>query len=547
MRKLARWFRRGVLLAGLALAGMAGLYVWGLPWLAQRQVRAALAEAGFDQATFTLDAATWRELRLSGLQLDPAGRATAGEVVARYQPAELLRHGRLRSLILRQVAWQVDLDDPHALAPFDQLAEGDPFDPARFPAAFVAVRDSEVTLHERGRTWAVPIMLTLTHHADRLRVRGLAEPMKPGSRSPLLEQPIALDGTWHRRAGRRGGEVGFRLTGLPLRDGEPLADVLAEYAGSRVTGAAGVAVRVALGPSGFEPHVTVALHDAEVTVGDGLLRFTGVQARFAFDRLAPLRSEGGQQLTWQTLEAGDFDFANGLVAFTIEQPDAILVERLQVHTGDGGQFQAHSFRIDPQAVDTRVDLFIEHVELERWLALVSFDRMQGQGRLSGRLPLRIRTQPSLRVGVGQGYLQAEPGGVVRLLDAAAAQDVLSEHGGPGGSMDLPAQIQDRVVEALRDFQFDALRFDFLEDDVTDQPYMRVYTKGRGRSGDRQEIGGLTVNVRNMDDLLNLAVATKLGLEGTGDRLRLNERDASGPARLGISQVPGTSAPTGSSY
>jgi hypothetical protein len=77
-------------------------------------------------------------------------------------------------------------------------------------------------------------------------------------------------------------------------------------------------------------------------------------------------------------------------------------------------------------------------------------------------------------------------------------------------------VQDRVIQALEDFSYDVLRFDLIPGN--DGPVLRVYTKGRGRLPPQQEIGGLTINVKRADSVLDLFLRLKLGLAQAGERL-----------------------------
>ena len=62
-----------------------------------------------------------------------------------------------------------------------------------------------------------------------------------------------------------------------------------------------------------------------------------------------------------------------------------------------------------------------------------------------------------------------------------------------------AEVKDRVVRALTDFEYDALTFNF-EDEAGG--FVRINTHGKGRAGERPQELDLTLNVRGANDLLN---------------------------------------------
>jgi hypothetical protein len=156
------------------------------------------------------------------------------------------------------------------------------------------------------------------------------------------------------------------------------------------------------------------------------------------------------------------------------------------------------------------------VSLKRWLDLVAPGQASGEGRLAGRLPLRVALEPKLRVGFGEGFLLAEPGGWFRINDVDTLKTMLDEHMPKvQGETDYSEVVKDRMVRALRDFGYSTLKFEILRNG-RDQT-LRVTTIGKGRKVPQEM--NLTVNFNGFDDAIHSALALKLGLDKLlgGDR------------------------------
>jgi hypothetical protein len=304
-----------------------------------------------------------------------------------------------------------------------------------------------------------------------------------------------------------------RGASLELRAGwSPTADTPLRLAGLEASGKVTVAASMSA-QGGASPRLELTAEELAVTSAGGKTSIDGLDATITFAGFSPVRTPGGQRVAWSTARLAQVELTAGSIEFCLEGPDSILVERGSVGLGDGGRLWTQAFRVDPASPDVELQLFCEAVSLRQWLSIATVDRATGEGRLDGRLALRLRTDPRLTIGFGDGFLHAAAPGTFQVSDASLVRDALQKNlpavsaGGPGG-VDYNQLVQQRVVESLQDFAFEALTFDMIPrgDDLT----LRVHTKGKGRRTP-QELD-LTVNFNGFDDFIDLAIGMKLGID-----------------------------------
>jgi hypothetical protein len=92
-------------------------------------------------------------------------------------------------------------------------------------------------------------------------------------------------------------------------------------------------------------------------------------------------------------------------------------------------------------------------------------------------------------------LFAEGGGSLRIIETTAIDAAVGQSIQAGAG----EQVRQGVVEALKDFQYDALRAQLVA--ASDESTAIVKISGRGRTGKRQPIE-LDLRVRGLDKLLN---------------------------------------------
>ena len=334
-------------------------------------------------------------------------------------------------------------------------------------------------------------------------LRAAAEwPLGEGGAIPFRAVADARAGT---------ADLSIPATRLSL-SGDPIAR-LARAAGLEVEGELRLVGSLAAGPSpaARAARLRVALSDGAIRARAGAFALTGLAARLRLDRSQPLRA---QSIRWEGGRAGELRLGPGALRFALAGRSGVYVERVSVGLASGGRVTAHGWRLDPGDPVIDTELFVERLALDHWLSLVTVDRAGGEGRLFGRLPVRIAFRPRFEAAVGAGFLHASGPGRLWVRDTPAVERVLANHAELAGQRDYSDLVRRRIVESLRDFAYRRLEFHVVREG--DETLLRVTTKGKGRQVP-QELD-LTVNFTNFNRFLDLALGVKLGMDRARDAL-----------------------------
>jgi len=496
MKKLFRIIRRTIV--GLALvvllllvAGYAA-WRWWVPGQVDRQLRAALTDIGlpdatWDTATFDLD-----HIAIENVQLDAAGRLTARRIEARASIGQLLG-GRLEQLIVTGGRWQVKLIDgqfDHGLPEALLESEGDG---GGLPIRDLALRDCGIELEHRDHTWQLPIF-------------------EEGVASEPMAVPLALRLEPSKR------RLAFRREPMANLPHDPVPALLAHWLpGVTIDGAI-----EAVGHIGFDGSMAGAVYltGGKVTLEQPAATFETVAG--GFEWVGPrFRTTGRPRFVCQSATIGKLKLGTTAVDFQIEPDTPLFIERLHARLGTTGRLWAHAFSIDPANVDLKVNLFWENINVGELVDLFTDGQGGGDGRLHGRLPIRIRTQPRLRLAFGQGFLLSETGGTIRVKDDRLARSAVGQLPGLGRGLDANtrAQLEDRFVQALQEFQYDRLRFVVYEKEG--QSILHLELVGQGAQNG--QVLNLNVNFEGISGLIDVALRAKLAMAAAEEKIKAGLR------------------------
>jgi hypothetical protein len=306
------------------------------------------------------------------------------------------------------------------------------------------------------------------------------------------------------------GSVSATIERFELTDAKQLGRTFAAARPFEITGSFAVDARAWIDGDRIEPTLMVDAKNATVRGAQWDVTAEGVDANLTIDGIDPLTTPGAQRIHIDRLRMGRMSLDDGLIVMRVEGPNALLIERTDWQLGDTGRFWAHGFRIDPANPVFDVEIFIEDLPLIRWLVMISEKKIEGEGFLYGRLPIRYRPGTSQVVSFGRGYLYSRPGtGWVRVGDRSIVETLLAQAGSPLEQAGLGEQVRNQVIGALLDFEYETLRFEFLPQPAGDLT-LRVTTSGKGRTGARQEIGSLTINFNGFDIVLRTAIMMRRG-------------------------------------
>ncbi len=498
MMRLVRWLLRlvvdAVVIAVVIVAAGVAAYFAYLPTWAEGQVRGALADAGLTDANFALAAVTYEAIELRDVRLTGDPNAWSARSIRVTFDAGGVWDRRIERVEVDGLRWSVAYADgeldpgpvARLLGDANAASEG-----PGWSLGAVSVTDSIVWLAYAGRRWSLPIdtgeggdpnaayTVRFDRGARTLHVEVPTRTLEPDDLiSTLLRREAKLD-----VAGRAGASIDVDMTGR---------------------------ARAHVDLDGVDATYTADAADADEPAGYGVVGLTG---RVAFDGLTPPRTAPGQQLHWRTLGLGELSFGRGVVRFTLEGRRSVLIEKLDWQGIDGGRFWAMAMRLDPQLPDVNIDLFVEQAPLGEWLPILTLGRATGSGAVSGRLPFRVRLEPTPRIALGRGYLYAVDPGQVR-IEQVDAIDAMLERGGlaASGPDAYPQVVRRRLVQSLQDFAYDHLSFVMTERDGV--PTLTIRAVGRGAASG-QEVN-LTMNFTGYQDLIDFALRLQLGLKRAGD-------------------------------
>jgi hypothetical protein len=166
----------------------------------------------------------------------------------------------------------------------------------------------------------------------------------------------------------------------------------------------------------------------------------GLQLNLTFPDLPRLRSAPRQSLGWSRAYAGDLNATGGQAFFQVEPGPALFLEDARFQWCEG-TVQVAATRIDPTAPSQEIILIGDRLKLVPLLAQFGVARAEGQGSVSGRVPLQISGG---QIVFSDGFLYSAPGegGTIRL----EAADFLSAGGLQGSQIDL-------ARHALQDYDY----------------------------------------------------------------------------------------------
>jgi hypothetical protein len=241
--------------------------------------------------------------------------------------------------------------------------------------------------------------------------------------------------------------------------------------------------------------VTLNVGGADARSAEAGVALTGLAGQVTLDSVSPPGTPGGQRLAARELAFGNVKMTDASLAFRLE-PGAVRFERVEAGWL-GGRVLTHGLRIDFAEPKFETTLYAENLSLKEILAFAAEGRATGEGVMFGKLPVAVEWP---RVRLGRGYLRSQtPAGELRVLDTRLLAETM-ERSDPRFTSDPDlAEVKDRVVRALSDFEYDALTFDFDEESGG---LVRIHTHGKGRAGERPQELDMTLNVRGASDLLN---------------------------------------------
>ena len=206
-----------------------------------------------------------------------------------------------------------------------------------------------------------------------------------------------------------------------------------------------------------------------------------------------------------------FSFTNAAIAtISLDAGRAIMLadqESLVISEGSvgfcGGFVRLYALYLSFKRLSTGFTVFVDGVEVEKFLTM--FPQLAGTtatGRLYGRIPLYI-FQNGSEIRLQDSFLYTPPGDIGKICvgDAARVEEMLVSGG-------LPREVAANLGKALRNLDYDVLRFDLQQPRGGGDGKLIIRLRGESREG--KTVTPVDVNISlngALEKVLNFALKT----------------------------------------
>jgi len=337
---------------------------------------------------------------------------------------------------------------------------------------------------------------------------------------PLPGAKLRLEGS--AASGTRGPSARAYVS-LPLAkiaDEEALGRLVPQLKGLLASGSFALDGYVRVSPDGVVPNLTLTVLDGTFKSKAWEADAEGVYATVRINSFGPVLTprQELQVALVRHAKIGKLDVSDGFVAFRIEPKEAEgrpTGWTAYVQRGEwgwvGGRLYVEDLRFDPAAQEHTLIINARDLKLAGLLSLIPKEEATGVGSLDGKLPVTIGTWPNIHFG--EGELRTAPGqsGWFRIKNTEVLGTVLEGTDKRFRTDELYAEIKSRLVNGFKDFEYDELSVVFVKEG--DGLVARVNTRGRARTGVRQEFGGVTMNFLHFDEVLRDVILIGRGVSG----------------------------------
>jgi hypothetical protein len=215
-----------------------------------------------------------------------------------------------------------------------------------------------------------------------------------------------------------------------------------------------------------------------------------------FLRQGRLRTTGEQSLRFGLTRVAGMEFDGGRVRWMLES-DQVRVASAELDWL-GGHLQAYALNFDLNSHDTAFVLYVDGIDVGRLLRLVKPLAGSGEGRLYGRMPVKLERG---RWKLSTAYLYSMPGqeGSIRISDTRALEGLLMQAG-------VSKDVRETLADALRDFRFTTFALELHPPDADGGMLLAVRLLGVSRDPKKPTPVNATLNLRGpLETLLNMSV------------------------------------------
>ncbi|HET6519250.1 MAG TPA: YdbH domain-containing protein, partial [Geminicoccaceae bacterium] len=299
--------------------------------------------------------------------------------------------------------------------------------------AAVPVRAGSVR-HTGDPAWFRPLSLRGVLRPEGARLGFRIEAAGAGD-----EFKIDLDGRHDLASGSGRAEV--RMAPLEFAPGGLQPAQLAPLLATTLTDVGGwvdLDGTLAWGPNRPRSDLALLVHDLSLSAGPA--RLERINGAIQFDSLAPPSTPPNQLLAVALLDVG-LPLLDGVIDFRLERDGAVAVEQARWRWA-GGEVGTGAFAYRP-GEPLSLSLQARSLDVAQLLDQVQLGGLEGTGRLSGALPVRIEDGVAI---IAHGELKAHGPGWLRYRPQEPPAAL--QAGGEGVNL---------MLQALENFRYEALR------------------------------------------------------------------------------------------
>ncbi len=158
-------------------------------------------------------------------------------------------------------------------------------------------------------------------------------------------------------------------------------------------------------PDGVKTRASIMIDEGDFFFPDMNLALSNIAARIDFNDLILPESLPGQVLTIDKINANQFEFDKVKFRFSIEDGKSVNIENIRFNWCNG-IVSTESFRLPAQDNLLSLILYCDRLELSSLLKQVGAFHAQGEGALSGRIPI---VYSNGKISFDKGFLFSTPG------------------------------------------------------------------------------------------------------------------------------------------
>jgi hypothetical protein len=327
----------------------------------------------------------------------------------------------------------------------------------------------------------------------------------------LPEANLEARGSLDWSQGRLSGRLDAEIPKFALKNGPLLAKRFPMLASYDLDGSFTAETYLRLENGQITPFIRLDIEDAMVASTSSEAGAEGLTGAITLNSIAPLATDGDQRFYIKKAYGGSFSPTDCNIVFNLVDRDSILLKSIDCNWL-GGKLSSRNINVELSESRMSLDLNAEGLALQEILDFVQYDGVKGDGQIFGHLPITIYWGEQSRISFGDGFFEARPNKGRLQLSEENARAILgiSDDIDPIAA-DLEKRVGLMVLYALQDMEYSKLRIDFANEE---KGWMtRIQTEGYGpreAKENRVPIGGLTVNINDLDELLNSLIYSKIG-------------------------------------